>query len=93
MNNAPFLNKMKCVKKALCKEFNLPMTTSINKGFYCSVPNIEVGENTGLGNLYIRAIDKLRIAILGPAETKLIQIIQTQCKKVNYFINNHFNKL
>lgn len=38
-------------------------------------------------------IDKLRIAILGPAETKLIQIIQTQCKKVNYFINNHFNKL
>lgn len=61
MYSAPILNKMKCIKRALCKEFNLPMTTSINKGFYCSAPNLEVGENTGLGNLYIRAVGKVTI--------------------------------
>lgn len=38
MYNAPILNKIKCIKRALYKEFNLPMTTSIGKGFYCSAP-------------------------------------------------------
>ena len=61
MYSAPILNKMKWVKRALCKEFNLPLSTSISKGFYCSAANIEVGENTGLGNLYVRAIGKVKI--------------------------------
>lgn len=61
MYSVPILNRMKWVKRALYKEFNLPLSTSINKGFYCSAPNIEVGENTGLGNLYIRAIGKVTI--------------------------------
>ena len=61
MYSAPILNKMKWVKHALYKEFNLPLSTSISKGFYCSAANIEVGEHTGLGNLYIRAIGKVTI--------------------------------
>lgn len=50
MYSAPILNRMKWVKQALYKEFHLPLSTSISKGFYCSAPNIEVGEHTGLGN-------------------------------------------
>ena len=61
MYSAPILNKMRWVKKALCKEFNMPLSTSISKGFYCSAPNIEIGEHTGLGNLYIRAVGKVTI--------------------------------
>ena len=61
MYSAPILNKMRWVKKALCKEYNMPLSTSISKGFYCSAPNIEIGEHTGLGNLYIRAVGKVTI--------------------------------
>lgn len=57
----PFFNKMNFVKNKLCKAFGIPSSTSISKGFYCSAPNIQVGENTGLGNLYIRAIGKVTI--------------------------------
>ena len=61
MYSAPILNKMRWVKKSLCKEYNMPLSTSISKGFYCSAPNIEIGEHTGLGNLYIRAVGKVTI--------------------------------
>lgn len=57
----PFLNKSKIIKKQLCKAFNLPYSTSIAKGFYCSAPNISVGENTSLGNTFIRAVGKVTI--------------------------------
>lgn len=39
----------------LCKEFNLPLSTSISQGFYLSAPNINVGEHTGLGDTFILA--------------------------------------
>ncbi len=45
----------------LCKEFNIPYSTSISKGFYCSSSLLEIGENTGVGNLYIRAVAKVTI--------------------------------
>lgn len=59
--NTPFINKFKWIRKMLYKEFNLPQSTTISQGFYCSAPNISVGENTGLGNLYIRAVGKVTI--------------------------------
>lgn len=49
------------IKKPLLKAFGLPKSTSISQGFYCSAPNIQVGEHTGLGNTYIRAIGKVTI--------------------------------
>lgn len=55
MYNAPILNKIKCIKRALYKEFNLPMTTSIGKGFYCSAPLLQIGESVELGNTKIIA--------------------------------------
>lgn len=51
----PFLNKIERIKKLLCKTYNIPLTTSISKGFYCSAPLLNIGENVGLGNTKIIA--------------------------------------
>lgn len=59
--STPVFNKFKWVKKYLCKEFNLPLTTSISKGFYCSAPLLQVGENTGLGDTFIIAYAPITI--------------------------------
>lgn len=48
-------------RKRLIKELNIPNSVTFLAGFYCSAPNIEVGENTGLGNLYVLAIGKVKI--------------------------------
>lgn len=55
----PIINKL--VKNSIKKELHIPKSVAFNPGFYCSVPNIEVGEYTGLGNLYIRSIGKVTI--------------------------------
>lgn len=44
----PFFNKIKIVKCLLCKAYNIPLSTSINKGFYCSAPLLNIGGNIGL---------------------------------------------
>lgn len=59
LHRLPVIHKW--VKRALLKALNLPMTTAINEGFYCSAPNLVVGEHTGLGNTYIRAVGKVTI--------------------------------
>ena len=41
-------NKIKIVKCLLCKAYNIPLSTSINKGFYCSAPLLNIGGNIGL---------------------------------------------
>ena len=51
----------KYCKYFIRKELNIPQSVAFNEGFYCSTPNIEVGEHTGLGNLYIRSIGKVSI--------------------------------
>lgn len=55
----PFLGKF--FKKRILVGLKIPLDTSIIKGFYCSAPNIEVGEHTGLGNSFILAIGKVKI--------------------------------
>lgn len=59
LNKLPVFHKF--AAKWIKKELNLPDTVVFNQGFYCSAPNIEVGEHTGLGNLYIRAVGKVNI--------------------------------
>lgn len=46
---------MKIVKYLLCKAYNIPLSTSISKDFYCSAPLLDIGENVGLGNTEIIA--------------------------------------
>lgn len=59
------LNKMPMVhgwaNKKLKHILGLPVSTAINKGFWCSAPNIEVGEYTGLGDTFILAYAPVRI--------------------------------
>lgn len=47
--------------KKLKKMLGLPMSTSISQGFYCSAPNINIGEHTGLGDTFILAYAPVKI--------------------------------
>lgn len=38
-----------------CKAWNIPLSTSISKGFNCSAPMLQIGNNVGLGNTFIVA--------------------------------------
>lgn len=51
----------KYVKVRLLRALHIPATTAISQDFYCSAPNIEVGEHTGLGDTFILAFAKVRI--------------------------------
>lgn len=55
LNTIPFIGNNKYIKRALCRAFKLPLTTSFNEGFYCSAPIINVGENVGLADTFILA--------------------------------------
>lgn len=57
----PFFNKIERIKKLLCKTYNIPISTSISKGFYCSAPLLNIGENVGLGNTEIIAYAPITI--------------------------------
>lgn len=57
----PLIHKLGIIKKILHKAFRIPASVAIQPGFYCSAPNIEVGECTGLGNTYILAMAKVKI--------------------------------
>jgi maltose O-acetyltransferase len=55
LNSLPLIGNNKYVKKAIIKAFNFPVTTTFNEGFFCSAPNISIGENVGLADTYILA--------------------------------------
>lgn len=56
-----FINKIKWIKHQLYKEFNLPPSTSISKGFFCSAPLLTIGENVGLEDTFIIAYAPITI--------------------------------
>ncbi len=49
------LHRFSLVKKLYCQAWNIQVSTSISKGFYCSSPLLQVGEKVGLGNTFIVA--------------------------------------
>lgn len=53
LHRLPFIHNF--IRKALLKSFDLPLSTSINQGFYCSSPLLKLGENVGLGDTFIVA--------------------------------------
>lgn len=59
------MNKMPLVhgwaSRKLKTAMGLPQSTVINQGFYCSAPNIEVGEHVGLGDTFILAYAPVKI--------------------------------
>lgn len=59
LHNLPLIHKF--VSKTLKRRLGIPLSTAISQGFYCSAPNIEVGEHTGLGDTFILAYAKVKI--------------------------------
>ena len=57
---SPF-NKISYLRNSLLRSLHLPLSTSITKGFFCLSYNLSVGENTGLGDTYIRNIAMVTI--------------------------------
>lgn len=57
---SPF-NKISYLRNSLLRSLHLPLSTSITKGFCCLSYNLSVGENTGLGDTYIRNIAMVTI--------------------------------
>lgn len=59
LHKLPLIHKF--VSKTLKRRLGIPLSTAINQGFYCSAPNIEVGEYTGLGDTFILAYAPVKI--------------------------------
>lgn len=55
LNRIPLIRNLGFIKQLVCKSFNLPLTSTFNAGFYCSAPNIQVGNNVGLADTFILA--------------------------------------
>ncbi len=55
INKMPLLPKIQFVKKMIYKIYNIPLSTIIYKEFYCSAPNITIGQNVGLADTFILA--------------------------------------
>ena len=59
LHKLPVIHKL--VRKLLLKALGLPLSSSINQGFYCSAPLLELGENVGLGDTFIVAYAPVKI--------------------------------
>lgn len=57
---SPF-NKISYLRNSLLRSLHLPLSTSISKGFFCLSSKLSVGENTGLGDIYIQNIAMVAI--------------------------------
>jgi len=55
LNKLSLLPKISVFKKIIFKIYNIPLSTIIYKDFYCSAPNLSVGENVGLADTFILA--------------------------------------
>jgi len=55
LNKLPLLPKIAVFRKLIYKIYNIPLSTLINRDFYCSAPNVTVGENVGLADTFILA--------------------------------------
>jgi maltose O-acetyltransferase len=55
INRSWVLRKFDFFRVLLCKYYKIPITTSINKDFYCTASNLVLGENVGLADTLILA--------------------------------------
>lgn len=57
----PIIGNFWLVKWGIHKKFRLPASVKFNKGFYCSAPNINVGENVSLADVFMLAYAPITI--------------------------------
>ena len=55
LNKVPCVREIGFVRKWMLKIYKIPLTTAINKNFYCSAPYLKVGANVGLADTFIVA--------------------------------------
>jgi len=55
VNRSWVLRKLDIFRRLFCKFYNIPLTTSFNKDFYCTAPNLFLGEHVGLADTCILA--------------------------------------
>ena len=61
INKIPIVRNLGFIKKMLCKNFKMPLSTSFNSGFYCSSSYLDLGENVGIADTYILAYAQVTI--------------------------------
>jgi maltose O-acetyltransferase len=61
INKIPFVRNTLMFKRWFGKMFNIPLSSSWHKSFYCSSHLIDVGENVGLADTYILAFAPIKI--------------------------------
>lgn len=61
LNTLPIIRNIKYIKLQLFRSFKFPLSTTLNDGFYCSSPLIEIGEDVGLADTYILAYAIVKI--------------------------------
>lgn len=61
LNKIPLVRNIKFVRKTIFSIYKIPTSSSIKTGFYCSAPNIFVGNNVGLADTYILAYAPIKI--------------------------------
>jgi maltose O-acetyltransferase len=55
LNKLPLLPNIYIFKRLIYKIYKIPLSTLIYRNFYCSDPNMTVGENVGLADTFILA--------------------------------------
>jgi len=53
LQSLPGLNRIKLIKRLLYKALNLPLSTTIGPGFYCSSGNLKLGNDVSLFDTFI----------------------------------------
>lgn len=61
INGISLIRHIPYIKRAICKIFDMPLSTTFNKDFYCSAPNIKIGTNVGLNDTFILAYSPVTI--------------------------------
>ncbi|TDO19019.1 acyltransferase [Pedobacter duraquae] len=49
----PFVNKLGWLKKTICKKLNIPLSTQMGQGFYCTSGKLNLGENVSFADTFI----------------------------------------
>ncbi|CAM4100114.1 DapH/DapD/GlmU-related protein [Zobellia roscoffensis] len=55
LNKVPVVREIQFLRKWILKTYEIPLSTTINKDFYCSAPNLNLGTHVGLADTFILA--------------------------------------
>jgi maltose O-acetyltransferase len=83
LNALPFFNKLSFLKKMICKNLNVPLSTQFGKKFYCRYGNLKLGTNVNFGDTFI--IDSAPVIIGNNVSFSYRNMIITTTHDLNNF--------